>query len=259
MPAPINRFKAALKAGEIQIGCWAGFANAYATEVLATADFDWLVIDGEHAPNDLQTIMQQLQVLEGRHSTPVVRLPIGNEWLIKQALDAGAQTVLVPMVETGEQAAHLARAMLYPPQGIRGSGAALARASQFSLIPDYVQTANAQTCLLVQVETAKGMKNLDEILAVPGVDGAFIGPADLAADMGHPGESNHADVQAAIKDGLARIKAAGKAPGILATDDTTAQRYHGWGAQFLAVGIDVVMLAKTARATMGDWTKRLGR
>ncbi|MDQ2093478.1 HpcH/HpaI aldolase/citrate lyase family protein [Rhodalgimonas zhirmunskyi] len=259
MPAPINRFKAALKKGEVQIGCWAGFADAYATEVLSTADFDWLLIDGEHAPNDLQTISQQVQVLQGKHSTPVVRLPVGNEWLIKQVLDAGAQTVLVPLVETAEQADHLARAMLYPPQGIRGAGAALARASMFSLIPDYVQTANDQTCLLVQVETVKGIENLDEILEVEGIDGVFIGPADLAADMGHPGNSAHPDVEDAIRDALARIAAAGKAPGILAIDEATTQRYADWGAQFLAVGIDVLLLARAARGLMGDWRAKLGR
>jgi 4-hydroxy-2-oxoheptanedioate aldolase len=215
------------------------------------------VIDGEHAPNTLQTIMHQLQVLEGKHSHPVVRLPVGNEWLIKQVLDAGAQTVLVPMVETGDQAAELARAMLYPPQGIRGSGAALARASRFAAIPDYIATANDQTCLLVQVETVKGMDNLDAILAVPGLDGVFIGPSDLAADMGHPGNSDHPDVQTAIQSALARIATAGKAPGILATDDATARTYHGWGARFLAVGIDILMLAQTARRTMATWQDRL--
>jgi len=251
MPAPINRFKQALSAGKTQIGCWAGFADAYATEVLATAGYDWLVVDGEHAPNDLQTLSQQIQVLQHLHSEAVVRLPVGNEWLIKQVLDAGAQTILVPLVETAEQAHELAKSMRYPPDGIRGSGAALARASQFSAIADYVPTANAQVCLLVQVETVKGMENLDGILATDGVDGVFIGPSDLAADMGFLGNSN------AIKAGLAKIKASGKAPGILAVDDAVAQTYLGWGAQFLAVGIDVLMLARTARSTLKLWRDRL--
>lgn len=253
MPAPINPFKAALNAGEMQIDCWAGFADAYATEVTASAGFDWLVIDGEHAPNDLPSIMRQLQVLEGKHSHGVVRLPVGNEWLIKQVLDAGAQTVLVPMVETAEQAEFLARSMRYPPEGIRGSGAALARASRFSDIPDYVATANEQVCLLVQVETRKGMENLDAIAAVDGVDGVFIGPSDLAADMGYLGDSAADAVQDAIRDGLGRIAAAGKAPGILAVEDAVARRYAEWGAQFLAVGIDVVLLAKAARALRAGW------
>lgn len=253
MPTPLNPFKAALARGERQIGCWAGFADAYATEVLASAGFDWLVIDGEHAPNDLRTIMAQLQVVGASASAPVVRLPMGEPWLIKQVLDTGAQTLLIPMVESADQADALVRAMRYPPQGIRGSGAALARASRFSDIPDYISTANDQMCLLVQVETTQGIDALDQILKVVGVDGVFIGPSDLAADMGHLGDSSHPEVQAAIRDALARISAAGKAAGILALDHDTALTYRDWGARFLAVGIDVVMLAQTARATISRW------
>ncbi|MBU2983191.1 HpcH/HpaI aldolase/citrate lyase family protein [Lentibacter algarum] len=257
MPARKNSFKAALKAGKTQIGCWAGFAHAYPTEVLATAGFDWLVIDGEHAPNDLQTLSAQISVLDGQHSEAVVRLPVGNEWLVKQVLDAGAQTLLIPLVETAEQANDMARAMRYPPEGIRGAGAALARASKFSAITDYVPTANAEMCLLVQVETKRGMENLDAILDIEGVDGVFIGPADLAADMGHLGNSGAPEVKAAIKEGLAKISASDKAAGILAVDDGVAQEYHSWGAQFLAVGIDVLMLATTARSTAGLWRDRI--
>ena len=257
MPAPVNRLKQRLLAGETLFGCWLSLADANAAEIMGTAGFDWLCIDGEHAPNDLQTLSRQIQVLQHAHSEAVVRLPVGKEWLIKQVLDAGAQNILVPLVEEAEQADFLARAMRYPPEGIRGSGAALARASNFSAIPDYIQTANDQVCLLVQVETAKGMENLDAILATPGVDGVFIGPSDLAADMGFPGQSSHPEVAAAIEAGLARIAASDKAPGILAVDDATAQTYHGWGAQFLAVGIDVLMLATTARATMARWRDRV--
>lgn len=253
MPAPTNMFKQRLKQGELVIGCWAGFADPYPTELMATAGFDWLVIDGEHAPNDLKSITAQLQVLEGKHSEAVVRLPVGNEWLIKQMLDAGAQTLLIPMVESAEQARELVRACRYPPEGIRGSGAALARASQFAAILDYAQTANAQICLLVQVETVKGMEALDEILAVEGVDGVFIGPSDLAADMGLLGQTEHPDVRAAIEAGLGKIAASDKAAGILALADEAADLYRAWGAQFLAVGIDVVMLAQAARALMASW------
>ncbi|UXX84698.1 HpcH/HpaI aldolase/citrate lyase family protein [Roseovarius pelagicus] len=253
MPAPENRFKAALSRGETQYGCWAGFADPYPTEMLATAGFDWLVIDGEHAPNDLRTIMAQLQVLEGHHSAPVVRLPMGEAWMIKQVLDIGAQTLLIPMVESAEQAQQISRAMCYPPRGIRGSGAALARASRFSEIPDYIGTANDQMCLLVQVETQAGIDALDDILAVEGVDGVFIGPSDLAADMGHAGDSNAPEVRRVIKDALSRIAASSKAAGILALDHDTAQIYRDWGAQFLAVGIDVVLLAQAARGLMARW------
>lgn len=253
MPAPVNPFKAALARGERQIGCWAGFAEPYATEVLAEAGFDWLVIDAEHAPNDLRTISAQLGVLRGAASHPVVRLPMGEVWAIKQVLDAGAQTLLIPMVESAAQAEGLVRAMRYPPEGVRGSGAALARASRFSGIPDYIATANAQMCLLVQVETMAGLAALDAILAVEGVDGVFIGPSDLAADMGHRGESGVAEVQAAIRDALGRIAASEKAAGILALDPETGARYRDWGAQFLAVGIDVVLLAQAARGLAARW------
>ena len=253
MPAPENTFKTALLRGDMLYGCWAGFADPYPTEVLATAGFDWLVIDGEHAPNDLRTMMAQLAVLVGKHSHPVVRLPMGEAWAIKQVLDAGAQTLLIPLVESADEAAGLVRAMRYPPDGIRGSGAVLARASQFSGIPDYAVTANDQMCLLVQVETRAGIAALDEICAVEGVDGVFIGPSDLAADMGYTGKKAAAPVQRVIRDALTRIRAAGKAPGILAVDHDTALKYRDWGAQFLAVGIDVVMLAQTARATAARW------
>lgn len=256
MPAPTNTFKQRLAAGERVIGCWAGFADPYATEVLGTAGFDWLVIDGEHAPNDLRTIMAQLVALKGAHSHPVVRLPMGEAWAIKQVLDAGAQTLLIPLVESADQARDLVRAMRYPPAGIRGAGAALARASAFSGIPDYVATANDQMCLLVQVETRAGIAALDDILAVEGVDGVFIGPADLAADMGHPGNSGTPEVADTIRDALGRIAASDKAAGILAVDDKVAQQYAEWGAQFLAVGIDVVMLARTARETVRLWSGR---
>ena len=238
MPAPENRFKSALMRGERLIGCWAGFADPYATEVLASAGFDWLVIDGEHAPNDLRSISAQLAMLAGRQSLPVVRLPMGEAWAIKQVLDAGAQSLIIPMVESADQARALVRATRYPPEGIRGSGAALARASDFSRITDYIPTANAQICLIVQVESMAGIDALGEILAV---------------DMGYVGDSHAPEVQEVIRGALARIAASPKAAGILALDPDTAQRYADWGAQFLAVGIDVVMLAQAARATVARW------
>lgn len=253
MPAPKNKLKAALATGNRLYGCWAGFADPYATEVLATAGFDWLTIDGEHAPNDLRTIMAQLQVLEAHGVNAIVRLPVGETWMIKQVLDIGAQTLLIPMVESADDARDLVRAMRYPPDGVRGSGAALARASRFSDIPDYFTTANEQMCLLVQVETVAGLDALEDICAVDGVDGVFIGPSDLAADMGFMGDGAHPDVADAIRDALTRIKAAGKVPGCLSVDPDIARMYRDWGAQILAVGIDVVMLAQTARETAARW------
>lgn len=256
MPAPINKLKAALKRGETQIGCWASFADPYATEVLSTAEFDWILIDAEHSPNDLRTIMQQLQILEGKKSDAVVRLPMGEPWLIKQVLDAGAQSLLIPMVETADQARALVQATQYPPHGIRGSGASIARASMFSTRENYIKTANAQICLIVQVESRAGLEALDEILTVDGIDGVFVGPSDLSVDMGYQGDMSQPEVQDAIKDALGRISSAGKAAGIISVDDKEAQEYAQWGARFLAVGVDLIMLTATARSTMQIWRQR---
>jgi 4-hydroxy-2-oxoheptanedioate aldolase len=176
-----------------------------------------------------------------------VRVPIGLDWMMKQVLDLGAQTILVPMVDSAEQARALVRAVRYPPAGIRGVGAAAARATVFGAIDDYVQTADAQTCLLVQVESRAGLAALDEILAVEGVDGVFIGPADLAADMGYIGKPGTPEVQEAITDAVGRIRKSGKAAGILATDPAGIETYAGLGVTFLAVGIDVTLLAGAAR------------
>jgi 4-hydroxy-2-oxoheptanedioate aldolase len=243
-----NRFKAALAEGRVQIGCWLGLADGYAAEIVGDAGFDWLVIDGEHAPNDIRSMRAQLAALGRSNSHPVIRLPVGEVWMIKQALDIGAQTILVPMVESGDEAALLARAMRYPPDGLRGVGAALARASRFSGIADYVNKADAEVCLLVQVENRAGLAALDDILTVEGVDGVFIGPADLAADMGFRGRAEAPEVVAAIENALGRIRAAGKGAGILATQDAQARHWIDKGANFVAVGIDVVILANSLRA-----------
>ena len=253
MPAPVNTFKQRLKAGDRLIGCWMTLADIYSAEILGTAGFDWIVVDGEHSPNDIRSMRDQLIALEASDSHPVVRVPIGETRLIKQVLDIGAQTVLVPMVETAEQAKELVRACRYPPEGTRGVGASAARASRFSSIPDYIATADDQICLLVQVENRAGIANIDEILAVDGVDGVFIGPADLSTDMGHSGNSSAPEVEEVILATLARIKAAGKAPGILSTKDETTALYRDGGAQFLAVGIDLLMLARATREAAAKW------
>ncbi|MGJ8544089.1 MAG: aldolase/citrate lyase family protein [Sulfitobacter sp.] len=256
MPAPINEFKAALKAGQTVFGCWLGLADTFSAELMGQAGFDWLVVDGEHGPNDLRSILAQLQVLAASGSHPVVRLPVGETWLIKQVLDAGAQTLLIPMVESAAQAQQLVRAVTYPPAGDRGVGYALTRAARFSQIADYGSTADAQICLLAQVENRAGLAALDEILAVDGVDGVFIGPADLAADMGHMGNAAHPDVQTAIMDALRRIKAAGKAPGILSTRDEMTKDALEAGAQFVAVGADILLLSHSAQALAAKWVDR---
>ena len=253
MPAPQNPFKTALREGKTQFGCWVSLANAYTTEMMGTAGFDWLLIDNEHSPNDLRSTLEQLQVLQASSSHAIVRVSLGETYIIKQMLDAGAQSILVPMVESAEQARDLVRDVTYPPKGRRGVGYALARASRFSEITDYGTTADAEICLLVQVENRAGLAALDDILAVDGVDGVFIGPADLAADMGHMGNMHHPEVQEAIMDAIRRIRAAGKAPGILSTQDEMTKNALDAGAQFVAVGADSLLLVGAARALSKKW------
>jgi 4-hydroxy-2-oxoheptanedioate aldolase len=248
MSAPCNRFKAAIKAGKRQIGLWLGLADSYAAEVSAGAGFDWLLIDGEHAPNDLRSILAQLQGIAPYRTSAVVRPPIGEIHRLKQLLDIGAQTILVPMIENADQARNMVSAVRYPPRGVRGVGSGLARASAFSRIPDYLETADHEVCLLLQVETRQAFDNLPEILAVDGVDGIFIGPADLAAALGHLGNPGHKEVQCMIEEALTRITKAGRAAGILTTDETLAKRYLALGATFVAVGIDVLLLSRATSA-----------
>ncbi|MEX5502576.1 4-hydroxy-2-oxoheptanedioate aldolase [Pseudomonas putida] len=253
MDMPINHFKQRLRSGEPQIGLWLGLADAYCAELAANAGFDWLLIDGEHAPNDLRGMLAQLQAVAPYASQAVIRPVIGDTALIKQVLDIGAQTLLVPMVETAEQAQQLVKAMHYPPKGIRGVGSALARASRWNGIPGYLDHADEQMCLLVQIENKEGLANLDEIVAVEGVDGVFIGPADLSAAMGHRGNPGHPDVQAAIEDAIVRIGKAGKAAGILCADEKLARRYIELGAAFVAVGVDTTVLMRGLRELAGKF------
>ncbi|UZE08449.1 4-hydroxy-2-oxoheptanedioate aldolase [Pseudomonas corrugata] len=258
MDMPINTFKQRLKSGQAQIGLWLGLADAYCAELAANAGFDWLLIDGEHAPNDVRTLLGQLQAVAPYPGQPVIRPVIGDTALIKQVLDLGAQTLLVPMVESAGQARELVRAMHYPPSGIRGVGSALARASRWNSIPGYLDKADEQMCLLVQIESREGLANLDAIAAVEGVDGVFIGPADLSASMGFRGNPGHPDVQAAIEDAIARIRQAGKAAGTLSADEKLARRYIELGAAFVAVGVDTTVLMRglqTLAATFKDAPK----
>jgi 4-hydroxy-2-oxoheptanedioate aldolase len=247
MQTPVNSFKQALRQKRPHIGLWLGLADHYTTEICAGAGFDWLLIDGEHAPNDLRTILQQAQVIAAYPGThAIARVPVGHGHvgtaLIKQFLDLGIQTLLVPMVDTPRQAADLVRAMRYPPDGIRGMGGA--RASRWGRYPQYAREANAQVCLLVQAETREALANLEAIAGTDGVDGIFIGPADLSASLGHVGDPGHPEVQAAIDDAIERIVRAGKAAGILTTDEALARRYLEMGATFVAVGLDNNLLAR---------------
>ena len=253
MPAQQNTFKTRLLAGETLIGCWLATGEAYVAEIMGTTGFDWLVVDAEHAPNDIRSIREHLTALAASGAEPVVRLPVGEAWMIKQALDAGTRTLLIPMVESGDQARALVRACRYPPHGMRGVGAALGRATRFNEILDYTPTADGEICLLVQVESAAGLAALGDILEVEGVDGVFIGPSDLATDMGFRGDTEAPEVQAAIADACARITGAGKAAGILGMADAAVKRYLDAGFGFVAVGADVILLASGARALAAKW------
>ncbi|PYB74382.1 MULTISPECIES: 4-hydroxy-2-oxoheptanedioate aldolase [Pseudomonas] len=253
MDMPINTFKQRLRDGQAQIGLWLGLADPYCAELAANAGFDWLLLDGEHAPNDLRSLLGQLQAVAPYPAQPIVRPVIGDTALIKQLLDIGVQTLLVPMVESAEQARQLVRAMRYPPHGVRGVGSALARASRWNSIPGYLDQADEQMCLLLQVENREGLANLDAICAVEGVDGVFIGPADLSAAMGQRGNPGHPEVQAAIEDAIVRIARAGKAAGILSADATLARRYIELGAAFVAVGVDTTVLMRGLQGLAGTF------
>lgn len=246
MKIPINQFKQALHQGKPQIGLWLGLADPYAAEALAGTGFDWLLIDGEHAPNDLRQTLAQLQAVAPYPVHPVARPVSGDTALIKQLLDIGAQTLLVPMVETAEQAKQIVQATRYPPAGIRGVGSSLARSSRWDQIDNYLQQADEQICVLVQVETKKGLENLQAITDVEGVDGVFFGPADLSASLGHLGNPLHPDVQEAIVNGIKTVCQSGKAPGILMSDQTLARQYLELGARFVAVGVDTSLLVRAA-------------
>lgn len=253
MPAPLNTFKKALAEGETLFGCWMSIAEAYTAEILSGAGFDWLLIDGEHSPNDIRSIRDQMVALKGSISHPVVRVPIGETWILKQVLDVGVQTVLVPMVETAEQARELVRACHYPPSGTRGVGYAVGRVSNFGQTENYGPTADAQISLLVQVENKTGLDNLDEILAVDGVDGVFIGPADLSASLGYLGQTMHPDMQTTILGALKRISDSGKAAGILTSDEGMVQASLDAGARFVAVAMDIALLLNAAKAVATQW------
>lgn len=251
----MNRFKQAIGEGRAQIGFWQALASPYTAEISAGAGFDWLLIDGEHAPNDLPLILAQLQAIAAYPVEPVVRLPIGDSVLVKQYLDIGARTLLVPMVESGEQAQALVRATRYPPHGIRGVGSAIGRASRWNRTPAYLQGAAEEICLLLQVESRAGLDHLDAIASTEGVDGVFLGPSDLAAALGHLGNPGHPEVQAAIEGGIASIRAAGKAVGMLIADEALARRYLELGASFVAVGTDITILARGAEALAGRFIR----
>ncbi|BBI53520.1 2,4-dihydroxyhept-2-ene-1,7-dioic acid aldolase [Vreelandella olivaria] len=256
MQVPTNTFKQALAQQASMWGCWAGFATGYATEIVASTGFDWLLIDGEHAPNTLPSILAQLQAVAPYSTAPVVRSVNQDPALIKQLLDIGAQTLMIPMVESGDQAAALVRATRYPPHGIRGVGGGVVRATRWDGVDDYLNKAHESLCLIVQVESPKGVDQVEAITATEGVDAVFIGPADLSVGMGYPGNPTHPNVQRAIEKIIRTAHDAGKPVGILAPVEGDARRYQKLGCQFIAVGIDISLLRQGALATIGRYKEQ---
>ncbi|OJU03259.1 MAG: 4-hydroxy-2-oxo-heptane-1,7-dioate aldolase [Rhizobium sp. 63-7] len=251
MQAPRNSFKRRLLAGETQNGLWLTLGSPISSEALSLVGFDWLLFDTEHSPVDLAAVQPLLQAAAIGTAQAVVRPAWNDKVLIKRVLDMGAQTLLVPFVESPEEATAAVAATRYPPRGLRGVAGAT-RASRFGLTSDYFTVADEEVAVLVQIETVGALARLEEIAAVPGVDGIFIGPSDLSASMGFLGRSGAAEVQAVLEEAAARIRAAGKAPGILATNAADALRYRGWGYRFIAGAVDLGLLLAGARAVLTE-------
>ncbi len=251
-----NAFKAALLDGKRQIGLWSALCSNIAAEIIAGSGFDWIVIDTEHAPNEIPGVLSQLQAMAKGTAEPVVRCAWNDVVLIKRVLDVGGRSLLIPFVQNAEEARQAVAATRYPPRGIRGVSVA-PRANLYGRVANYHQSAHESTCVLVQVETRKALGEIEAIASVEGVDGIFIGPADLAAALGHLANPGHPEVQAAIADGCARCRAAGKPAGILTPDPAEAARYLELGFTFVAVGSDVGILAKGAEKLAAQCKQRL--
>ena len=240
---PANHFKRALKAGKPQIGLWCSLSSHYAIELVAGSGFDWLLLDTEHSPNDLESVLTQLQAAAAYPTHPVVRVPWNDMVTIKRFLDIGAQSILIPYVQNEQEAKNAVAYTRYPPAGVRGVAGGT-RATRFGRVKDYARRAAEEICVLVQVENQAGLDNLEKIAAVEGVDGVFIGPADLHASLGYPGETANPKVMPIIDDAIRRIRKAGKAPGILTGVEADARRWLDCGGQFVAVGVDTGVLAR---------------
>jgi 4-hydroxy-2-oxoheptanedioate aldolase len=242
-----NAFKHAIAAGKLQIGLWCSLCSNIAADIVSDSGFDWLLLDTEHSPNEIPDLLAQLQAVRGGTATPIVRPAWNDAVLIKRVLDIGAQSVLLPYVQNPEEARRAVAAVRYPPAGIRGVAAA-SRASRYGRVAGYLKNADAEICTLVQVETRAALDQLEAIASVEGVDGVFIGPSDLAASLGHLGNPQAGEVQAAIQDAVKRLMAFGKPAGILTGNEEEARRYIEWGYLFVAVGADVGLLARNADA-----------
>jgi 4-hydroxy-2-oxoheptanedioate aldolase len=251
---PQNRFKRALAAGTQQIGLWMSLASPAATEVAAGSGFDWLLLDMEHSPNELPDIAHHLRAAEGGTAEPVVRVPWNEPVMVKRLLDIGARTLLFPFVQSAEEARRAVAATRYPPRGIRGF-AGMTRANRYGRVADYAKRASEEICVLVQCETRKAVADISAIGAIEGIDGIFIGPADLAADMGHLANTQHPDVQAAIMAAGKSIQASGKAPGFLSAREDETRRVLEVGFLFVAVGSDVGLLARHSEGLVRSFKK----
>ncbi len=247
MKLPVNAFKRGLREGRNQIGLWNMIPGPVAAEAVAGTGFDWILIDTEHSLTDVPDTLGMMQAMAPYPVSALVRPAANDPVLIKRLLDLGAQTLLIPYVQTADEARAAVAAMRYPPRGIRGAGGMI-RANRFGAVADYMAEAEEELCLIVQVETAATLDRIEEIAAVDGVDGLFIGPNDLSATMGYPGRQNHPEVRAAIRDAIGRIARTGKAAGILMADAAFARDCMGWGVTFTAVGVDLSMLVAGARA-----------
>jgi 4-hydroxy-2-oxoheptanedioate aldolase len=251
---PLNTFKQAIREGRPQIGLWTSLCSNYAAEVIAGAGFDWILIDTEHAPNELPMVFSQLQGLVGGTAVPVVRPAWNDMVLVKRLLDIGVQNLLIPYVQTPEEARAAVASTRYPPEGIRGV-AVTHRANRYGRIKDYHKRCGDEICVIVQIETRLGLQNLEAIAAIEGIDGLFIGPSDLAAALGHLGDPGHPDVRAAIEDALERIRKSGKAPGILAPVEADARHWLSVGCVVLAVGSDAGLLARHSEELASKFKK----
>jgi 4-hydroxy-2-oxoheptanedioate aldolase len=255
MDLPQNPFKRALGAGKPQLGLWSTLSSNYSVEVIAGAGYDWLLLDMEHSPNDLESLLAQLQAAAPYPTHPVVRVPWNDMVAIKRVLDIGAQSILIPYVSSAAEARAAVSYTRYPPGGVRGV-AGSTRASRFGRVKDYHKRAHEEICVLVQVENQQGLDDIEAIAAVEGVDGVFIGPADLHASLGHMGEIANPKVMPVIDEAIRRIRRAGKAPGILTPAEEHAKRQLSLGALFVAVGNDIGILARGAEALLARYRQQ---
>ena len=242
-----NQFRRDLIAGKQLIGCWSALASPITTEILGLAGFDWLLLDGEHAPNDIASFIPQLMALKDSPSAPVVRPQWNDTVEIKRLLDAGFYNVMIPFVQSADEARRAVAATRYPPEGVRGVSVAQ-RSNRYNTVPDYLKIINENITVIIQIENHAGVEAIDEICSVKGVDGIFIGPSDLAAALGHLGNAAHPDVQAAIKTVFDRARECGKPVGILAPVEADARRYLEMGASFVAVGSDLGVFRASTQA-----------